>query len=176
MSKSPIILLIACICVLLSATWVAAAPTVDGTLTDSDYGGIVATQTTQTGFGDNSDGTPDSANGSELNSLRLFSDHLNLYVGVAGNLETNGNLVAIWIDTDNNPATGASTVPTNSFMFAENTELPLGAELCIVPNVNAPNQTIYMNGHLFNSDGSSRWDAFLGSIAPSVGIAHSRNT
>lgn len=78
-------------------------PTVDGSITGGDiaiYGSAVATQNSQTGFGDSNNGTL-FANGSELDQMYLAWDSTNLYVMLTGNLETNGNSIVLLVDNTN---------------------------------------------------------------------------
>jgi hypothetical protein len=162
--------LLAFLTIPLLTVGIVAQPAVDGTTNDASYGGQVAVQTTQTDFGDNADAAPDvNGSGSELDNISLFSNGTHLYVALAGNMQTNGNFISIWIDTDNNRKTGAQVVPSNLFTFAEGAQLPLGAELVLTPNAGGPGQTAYLNVHLFNADGSSRSSEFIGSVAGSAG-------
>jgi hypothetical protein len=80
--------------------------TVDGSLD----GGVAGTSYTRvfltqnyTGFGNETDGTVDGAGpnggGSEIDAVYLAKDATNLYIFVAGNLETNGNGLDIYLDT-----------------------------------------------------------------------------
>ena len=82
---------------------------VDGLAIPADFNGLLrATQTNPTGFNDN---TGDSG-GSELDGLyvaRGINDGRDgLYIGVTGNLETNGNAYVILLDT--NAAAGTGTL------------------------------------------------------------------
>jgi len=78
---------------LLAAALLAApayAQTVDGTVTDSEYGSPFATQVTPTGFGDNVN---------ELNALfARWNSSGDLFLGLPGNLETNGNGLVLFLD------------------------------------------------------------------------------
>lgn len=76
----------------------APAVLIDGTL-DPLYGPAIATQTVQTQFGDASGGTIGYTNGSELDALYVYADGTNLYVFVAGNLESNYNKFELFIDS-----------------------------------------------------------------------------
>src|SRR5205085_8778964 len=66
-----------------------AAPTVDGTLDASGYTRF-ATQTVQTGFGDNN---------SEIDAGYYRIENGKLYVMVTGNVESNGNKFVVFFDT-----------------------------------------------------------------------------
>lgn len=73
--------------------------TIDGSMTDGGYGLPFAVQGNSTGFGNSNLGQVDYANGSELDQLFIGADAENLYIGMAGNLETNYNAFAIFIDS-----------------------------------------------------------------------------
>ena len=80
--------------------------TLDGQL-DGGVGGNayqrVFLQTNYTGFGNMTSGTVDGSGlgggGSEINAVYMAKDATNLYIFVAGNLETNGNAMDIYLDT-----------------------------------------------------------------------------
>ena len=74
---------------ILSATQLRGAPTVDGTL-DGAYGSALAVQTVETGFGDNQ---------SELDAGYATIDSGFLYLMLTGNVEANGNKLEIFIDS-----------------------------------------------------------------------------
>jgi len=76
----------------------AAALTVDGTL-DADYGAALATQTTQTQFGDATDGNIDFTNGSELDGIYARKIGSWLYIFVSGNLQSNFNKLELFFDS-----------------------------------------------------------------------------
>jgi hypothetical protein len=87
-----------------------AVPTVDGMDIPSDFGPAVATQRFQTNFGNDESGNQ-FGNGSELNALHITNDADYLYIGIPGNLENNGNGMAIFLDVDEG-ASGASLLFT----------------------------------------------------------------
>ena len=64
MSRLPI----AALALIVFTADVSAQPIIDGSASDTHYGGAVATQDTQTGFGDSMLGRPDWADGSELDN------------------------------------------------------------------------------------------------------------
>ena len=70
----------------------------DGTLDSGGLYAVKALQTTPTGFGDNQ---------SELNGAYARVDGSDLYLTLTGNLEANGNKLALFFDA--NPATGQNT-------------------------------------------------------------------
>ena len=72
---------------------------IDGDL-EADYGTILFTQDTATGFGDNVDPSPErSVAGSEIDGVyaTIFDDNLNILV--TGNLESNFNKLFLFLDT-----------------------------------------------------------------------------
>ncbi|MEX0886723.1 MAG: PEP-CTERM sorting domain-containing protein [Phycisphaeraceae bacterium] len=91
---------------LLAATSLTAAPTVDGLL-DPAYGPALAVQTTQTGFGDNL---------SELNAAYAIVENGTLYLMLTGNLQNNGNRLEIFIDA----VAGGQNVLQNNVDFSGN--------------------------------------------------------
>ena len=86
----------------------SAMISVDGTA-DAGYGAAVFTQGNYTGFGDNGDATDIGGGGSEIDRIFVAQDASNIYVMVAGNLESNGNGLDLYFDTDGN-ASGAETL------------------------------------------------------------------
>lgn len=146
----------------------ALTPTLDGVINSGEYDSFqAAVQTTQTGFGNNVDSDLDSAGGGELDSLSIADDANFLYLGITGNMENNGNPIVIFLDLDNNIATGASTIPANPFSFIVGTQLPIGAELVITPNA-GNDVEIFCNVHTFGGTASSD---FMGSTGDTGGPA-----
>ncbi len=83
----------------VSGRGIAAGQVVlDGTVDAGLYGAAKTLQTNTTGFGDNQ---------SELNGAYTRIDGTDLYLTLTGNLENNGNKLAIFFDA--NPATGQNT-------------------------------------------------------------------
>ena len=74
-----------------------AAPSLDGVL-DAEYGEPSTIQNTQTSFGNNDNPDLGIANGSELNIGDALIEGGVLYIMLAGNLESNGNKLEIFID------------------------------------------------------------------------------
>ncbi len=73
----------------------------NGIIDPADYGGAaIATQACPTPYGDQFfDLTQNGrGGGSELDALYVTSDAVNLYVGITGNLQENGDKMQIWID------------------------------------------------------------------------------
>lgn len=77
-----------------------AVPVIDGSR-DVDYGAVpLATQANSTGFGDNADPSVVTAGGSELDGGYATVANGNLYIFLAGNLETNFNHLNLFIDSN----------------------------------------------------------------------------
>jgi glycosidase len=76
-----------------------AQVTVDGTLNSSEgYSGPLATQTINTGFGDNnSDASGNSNGGSELDAVYSVVTNGYFYLFITGNVEANGNNINVFI-------------------------------------------------------------------------------
>lgn len=74
----------------------AQAQNLDGTLNSGFYGGPLAVQTINTGFG-NAAGNNDSAGGSELDAAYGRVSGGNLYLFLAGNFENNGNHLNVFV-------------------------------------------------------------------------------
>jgi hypothetical protein len=96
-----------------AAAW--AGPIIDGQNIPDEFGAgaLLATQRFQTGFGDHQDDNQ-WGGGSELDQLFVTNDDAYLYVGLTGNLENNGNCIAVFIDVDEG-ATGANMLYTKVF-------------------------------------------------------------
>ncbi len=75
-----------------------AQVTVDGTLSNLEgYGAPLATQTINTGFGDNTSSSGTSSGGSELDAVYTLATNGYLYLFIAGNLQANGNNINVFI-------------------------------------------------------------------------------
>lgn len=92
------------------ATAAAQAQTIDGTV-DGSYGAALFTQTIQTGFGDSNTGAADVANGSEIDGFYGQISGGKLSGVITGNLESNYNHLAIFIDTGSG---GYNTLPSDN--------------------------------------------------------------
>lgn len=101
--------------VLILPTGGWAAVTIDGQNIQTDFGAgnLLATQRFLTQFGDDTD-PGQFGFGSELNQLYATNDDDYLYIGLTGNLENNGNCIAIFIDADGSGA-GANYLQTRDF-------------------------------------------------------------
>ncbi|HEB61104.1 MAG TPA: hypothetical protein ENJ06_04695 [Phycisphaeraceae bacterium] len=98
-----------------------AVPTVDGMNIPADFGTAASVQRFQTNFGDDTSGDQ-FGNGSELDQLFITNDADNLYLGITGNLQNNGNCIVIFIDVDNG-ASGSSLLFTKN-IFGGGETLP----------------------------------------------------
>lgn len=78
-----------------------AAATPDGLNIPVDSGSatLVATQNNYTQFGDNNSSGQTGSSGSELDTLFLANTASALQIGIAGNLEANGNFYAVFLET-----------------------------------------------------------------------------
>lgn len=80
----------------------SASATVDGAINADSYTQVFV-QGNYTGFGNETDGTVDGSGpnggGSEIDGIYMAKDGTNLYIMIAGNLETNGNAMDLYIDT-----------------------------------------------------------------------------
>ncbi|HEY3243732.1 MAG TPA: hypothetical protein VGM03_10310, partial [Phycisphaerae bacterium] len=72
----------------------------------------LALQSNRTGFGDQGQIIGGLTSGSEADALYVRNDDNNLYIGIAGNLEVNGNAYLVFIDADDNGATGQNELKT----------------------------------------------------------------
>lgn len=93
-----------------------AAVIVDGQNIPSEFGAgnLLATQRILTQFGDDSSGDQ-FGNGSELNQLYVTNDANYLYIGLTGNLENNGNCIAVFLDVNPGAFNGANFLLTRDF-------------------------------------------------------------
>lgn len=154
----------------------APAQTVDGSFDMAEYGAgfQVLLQTTETEFGNNTDPVPGAANGSELDNMSVADDGSNLYIGLAGNLESNFNHLILYIDVDNNPATGASTDPGGWGPFGNSPAgliLPIGAELGFIFNCGDTGSgmfQLFVEGAVFDAAGAVSDAQFIGGTAPAI--------
>jgi glycosidase len=96
LQKLPVLILLISIVGLVSTAH--AQVTVDGTLNGTEgYGAPLATQTINTGFGDNTSSSGSSSGGSELDAVYSVATNGYLYLFIAGNVQANGNNIEIFI-------------------------------------------------------------------------------
>ena len=86
---------------------------IDGRDIPSDFGGgnLLGTQANWTGWGDTFRVFPNQA-GSELDGLYVGKDGGNLIIAVTGNLQTGGNTIVVFIDTNGVPGDGQNMLET----------------------------------------------------------------
>ncbi len=87
----------ATICAVGSCGNSAGQPVVDGIL-DAGYGTALAVQDTKTEYGNNTDATIDTADGSELDAAYAMIIDDTLFLLVTGNLQSNYNKLYLWFD------------------------------------------------------------------------------
>ena len=96
LQKLPVLILLISIVGLVSTAH--AQVTVDGTLNGTEgYGAPLATQTINTGFGDNTSSSGSSSGGSELDAVYSVATNGYLYLFIAGNVQANGNNIEVFI-------------------------------------------------------------------------------
>ena len=149
-----------------------AAVTVDGTR-DAAYGNPLAVQTNGTGFGDNTDASGVTANGSELDAAYGLIQNGNLNLFFAGNLESNYNHLNVFIaDGRAGQSTlnaGGSLSPMNGSKFSPG----FAATYALDINGGGGPTTYYLNANdLTQTAGPS---SYLGNFAPD-GAAHAVGT
>jgi hypothetical protein len=92
----------------------AASAQVNGSYS-APYGPALSVQQNSTGFGDASGGNIQDANGSEVDAAYAYSDGANVHLLFTGNLESNFNKLAIFIDNGSalgqNQITGGNGLP-----------------------------------------------------------------
>ena len=150
----------------LLSTTQARAITVDGTL-DAGYGSALAIQGNPTGFGDSTVGDGTSAGGSELDAGYGTISGGNLYIFLAGNHESNGNHVNVFISGG---AAGQSTlaVPTTATMQQMNgSKFSPGFQATFALDVNDFTGTNYVEEYTLTGVPAG---GFVGSIPLSGGI------
>ncbi len=148
---------------------------VDGNLNASEgYGGPLATQTINTGFGDNASTNGTSGGGSELDAAYAVATNGYLYLSVAGNIQNNGNNIDVFIadgqaggqhvlEIGGSPGEAAMNGSTFSAGFNPNllfTFTLSGAALSV---------------DQFILSGSTGAGSFLGSVALSGGAGNNQN-
>ena len=151
----------------------AIAQSVNGTI-DAAYGAPLSVQNTQTGFGKSVNGALDNANGSELDAGYGVIKGGVLYVGLAGNLESNFNKLDLFFQT----GVGGQNVLRNDNANVDFNGLNRMAGLTFKSGF-APNYylgvtnggspvTVYSNYAELNAAGSGN-GYYLGSATPGSG-------
>lgn len=98
MARFPQIAFVGTLALVPAAAPALAAPTVNGILDAEFYGPALATQNTQTGYGNNTDPSAETANGSELNQAFARVEGDALYLMLTGNVQTNWSQLELFID------------------------------------------------------------------------------
>lgn len=81
------------------ASTVFAVPAIDGVADDAEYGVAQDIQFNETQFGDTRSESVNFGAGSQIDGLFAYQDATDLYLTFAGNLESNGNRLVIFIDS-----------------------------------------------------------------------------
>jgi len=97
MRRSSLKTLLAVSFITAGITQLAGAQVVVDGLVDPGYGAPKSVQQNATGFGDNNDPSPLTANGSEIDAAYGTVSNGRLYVMLSGNLETNFNKLEVFI-------------------------------------------------------------------------------
>ena len=92
---------------------------------NASYGAPIAIQTVNTGFGNATDGNPQSANGSELDAAYSYLSGNTLNLLITGNLQSNFNKLVLFIDNGSgsgqNVISGGAGLPTQYTGFTFDT-------------------------------------------------------
>ena len=145
-----------------------STPVIDGSL-DSSYGSAIATQTQVTGFGQNTTGAVDAANGSQLDAAYGLMTSTTLYLMFTGNLQTNYNHLDIWFDTGatgqntlSNFASNAAMAPWSGATLSNGFNASYGLTVNGGQSTSSSPYTFYANMDSYSS--TNGWtDAYLGS-------------
>jgi hypothetical protein len=152
-----------------------AQATVDGTLNASEgYGSPLATQTINTGFGDNTSPGGTSSGGSELDAVYGVATNGYLYLFIAGNVEANGNNIDVFIATGQSGGQQVLQIGGSPLEAAMN-----GSAFSpgFVANVlfTFTNSAASLAVHRVDLSGASGTVSVLGSVALSGGAGNSQN-
>jgi hypothetical protein len=147
-----------------------AGVVVDGSLNNSEgYGGPLATQTVNTGFGDSTVGDGTSGGGSELDAAYGVVQGGNLNLFLSGNFESNGNLVNIFI-SDGRPGQSTLNAPGPSDMSNTNgSAFSPGFQATYALDVNDYAGTDYVEEYVYGGPGTLN-GGYVGSIPLTGGI------
>ncbi len=156
-----------------------AQASIDGAGFIGDYGPALWSQNVGTQFANNTDGTEDLANGSEIDSLFGSLSGGNLLLGVGGNIETNFNRVLLFVDfQDGGQNTISNTNPDINFdNFNANVagltfDPGFGADLVIdYTNGDSGGQSHFMSAAQLNTDGTGVGGFVAGGLKADGSIA-----
>ena len=144
--------------------------TVDGTL-DSAYGSPLATQTINTGFGDNTVGDGSSSGGSELDAAYGTISGGNLYLFFSGNFQNNGNHLNVFVDGGTPGQSSLNAPATGNLANMNGSVFSAGFQATYAYDMNNYSGTIYNEEYVYAGVGSLS-GGYVGSLALSGGIGH----
>ena len=137
--------------------------------TSVTYGGPLTTQTINTGFGDSTVGDGTSNGGSELDAAYGVISGGNLNVFLAGNFESNGNHVNVFVH-DGRPGQNVLNLPATASMAAMNgSAFSPGFQATYALDVNDYQGTDYVEEYAFAGPGTLA-GGYVGSIPVPGGI------
>ena len=143
---------------------------VDGSL-DAGYGGPLALQTVNTGFGDSTVGDGTSAGGSELDGAYGKIYNGSLYIFLAGNFENNGNHVNIFVDGG---AAGQGTLAlpaTGTLQTMNGSVFSPGFQATYAYDMNNYAGTMYNEEYVYAGAGSLA-GGYVGAVGTTGGIGN----
>jgi hypothetical protein len=148
---------------------------VDGTLNGSEgYGRPLATQTINTGFGDNTSSSGTSSGGSELDAVYTVGTNGYLHLFIAGNLQANGNNIEVFIadgQSGGQPVLQIGGSPGEAAMNGSTFSAGFNPNLLLTvtnsANVLAVDEVVL--------SGSSGTESLLGNITLSGGVGNNQN-
>jgi hypothetical protein len=144
--------------------------TVDGSR-DAGYGGALAVQTINTGFGDSTVGDGTSSGGSELDAAYGSIQGGTLYIFLSGNFEDNGNHANIFISGG---AAGQSTLnapTTGSLQNMNGSVFSPGFQATYAYDMNNYAGTLYNEEYVYAGAGALS-GGYVGAVGTSGGIGN----
>ena len=175
-----ILFLLAIVGSLAAPTCVRAQVTVDGILNNSEgYGGPLATQTINTGFGDSTTDTSGNSNGgSELDAVYGVVTNGYLYLFIAGNVQANGNNINLFVA--DGQAGGQSVLeiggsPGEAAMNGSTFSPGFNANVMFTFTVTATNSVVNLSVDEAVLSGSPGTELHLGNVALSGGSGNNQN-
>lgn len=144
--------------------------TVDGSL-DAGYGGPLAVQTINTGFGDSTAGDGTSSGGSELDAAYGSIQNGNLYLFLAGNFEDNGNHLNVFV-SGGAPGQSTLALPTTGTLGTMNgSSFSPGFQATYAYDMNNYAGTLYNEEYVYAGPGSLT-GGYVGAVGTSGGIGN----
>jgi hypothetical protein len=156
---------------LVAGMAISARASVTGNLgtTTVSYGGPLATQTINTGFGDSTVGDGTSGGGSELDAAYGVVQGGNLNVFLAGNFENNGNHVNLFV-SDGRAGQSVLALPTTGTMATMNGSVfSPGFQATYALDANDYSGTTYVEEYTYAGP-AALTGAYAGSIPLTGGI------